>query len=317
MGTVARQPLSGAAGGAPAGGNPRPDLILRFHKSERMVHWAIAVPFLICYTSAAILVLFYNTGAVLAYRGLFSWIHRIAALFLIVLPAWALLSGRGESRIHLDNIRQAWVWTLDDLRWLSRIGLAAVCSRITLPEQGKFNAAEKLNFMMVMTTYPLYIVTGVMIWLPGVAFLSWIAHLSMAALATPLILGHIFMATINRDTRAGLQGMISGFVDREWAKHHYRCWYRENFERSIPPLPPLQRPARIHCSSCDTTQIFTSWAWLLRRIFSSDPLPCPGCHNDLAVLSAITDPQVLDEILRHLHQGGSDAPFRRSLPPAA
>ncbi len=96
-----------------------------------MAHWAIAVPFLICYTSAAILVVFYNTGAAHAFRDVFSWTHRIAALFLIVLPAWALVSGRSEYKIHLNNIRQAWVWTLDDLRWLSRMGLAAVCSRIT------------------------------------------------------------------------------------------------------------------------------------------------------------------------------------------
>lgn len=289
-----------------------------------MVHWAIAGPFLICYMSAAILVVFYNTGAVSAFRAFFSWTHRIAALMLIVLPGWALVKGRAEYRIHLDNIRQAWSWTLDDVRWLFRMGLAAVCNRIALPEEGKFNAAEKLNFMMVMTTYPIYIVTGVMIWLPGVAFFAWVAHFSMAVLVTPLVLGHIFMATINPGTRAGLSGMISGFVDREWARHHYRRWYRENFETRRKTagkrgslLPPLQRPARVQCSSCSEIQVFTSWAWLLRRICSSNPLPCPGCNDDLARLSAITDPRVLDEILQHLHQGDGERPFRRQRPPAA
>ena len=76
--------------------------------------------------------------------------------------------------------------------------------------------------MVLTATYPLYIVTGLLIWLPGVAFLSWMIHLIMAAMATPLILGHIFMATVNPDTRVGLSGMISGFVDRHWAEHHYR-----------------------------------------------------------------------------------------------
>jgi hypothetical protein len=52
----------------------------------------------------------------------------------------------------------------------------------------------------------------------------------MALIATPLMLGHVYMALINPDTRVGLSGMLSGYVDRHWARHHYRSWYRENFE---------------------------------------------------------------------------------------
>ena len=40
------------------------------------------------------------------------------------------------------------------------------------------------------------------------------------------------MAVINPATRKGLEGMITGFVDRQWAKHHYRRWYREHHEAS-------------------------------------------------------------------------------------
>ena len=47
-----------------------------------------------------------------------------------------------------------------DYRWLVLFPRAAVNSRVVLPEQGKFNAAEKLNFMMVSATYPFYIITG-------------------------------------------------------------------------------------------------------------------------------------------------------------
>ena len=83
--------------------------------------------------------------------------------------------------------------------------------------------------MSLTVTYPLYVVTGITIWFFGPAFVSWLVHLSMAILATPLILGHVFMATVNPDTRVGLSGMISGFVDRHWARHHYRLWYDEHF----------------------------------------------------------------------------------------
>jgi cytochrome b subunit of formate dehydrogenase len=69
----------------------------------------------------------------------------------------------------------------------------------------------------------------------------------MAIIATPLIIGHIVMATLNPDTRTGLSGMISGYVDRKWAKHHYGRWYREHHEivpeSSEEPASP-DRPDR-------------------------------------------------------------------------
>ena len=210
--------------------------VLRFLKTERLVHWSIAVPFVVCFTTAVILIVFYNNDPQRSYRAIFSWMHRISGLALAVLPPLVLYRTRSDYRIHLQNIRQAWVWSLDDVRWLMRSGRAALDPKVDLPEQGKFNAAEKLNFMMVMSTYPLFIVTGLLIWMPGVAFVSWLVHFSLAVIAAPLVLGHVFMATVNPSTRIGLEGMITGFVDREWAKHHYRKWYRQYFERPARPV---------------------------------------------------------------------------------
>ncbi|MFQ5599075.1 MAG: cytochrome b/b6 domain-containing protein [Candidatus Krumholzibacteriia bacterium] len=210
-------------------------MILRFRRSERFVHWAIAIPFLVCYTTALILVVFYNPNPLRPFRDVFSWIHRTSGVCFIVFPFLAVLRGRGDVKVHLYNIQQAWIWTLADLKWLALMGLAAIDSRIPLPDQGKFNAPQKLNFMMTMSTYPVFIITGIMIWVPGMSFYPWLVHFFTAALVTPLIVGHIYMATINPGTRKALNGMISGFVDRQWAKHHHRLWYRENFENDHPP----------------------------------------------------------------------------------
>jgi hypothetical protein len=149
--------------------------------------------------------------------------------------------------MHLRNVREAWSWRLDDLKWLLLMGPATVSKSIELPHQGKFNAAEKINFMVVLSTYPIYIATGLAIWFLRPAYLSWMIHFSMAAAATPLVLGHVFMATVNPDTRVGLKGMITGWVSREWAQHHYRYWYDEHFahlDHAVPavasaePAPP-------------------------------------------------------------------------------
>lgn len=217
--------------------------IKRFVASERFVHWALAIPFVVLYVSAAVMLAFWAEPQPRYVRTAAALVHKAAGIALIVFPPLVLLRGWREWRAHLGNIKEVWTWTLNDVRWLLLSPLAAVNSRIELPEQGRFNAAEKLNFMMVCTTYPLYIATGLMIWAPGAAFVPWIVHLAMAALGLVLVAGHIFMASVNPSTRVGLEGMITGWVDREWAKHHYRRWYREQFERKSPPRSPA--PARV------------------------------------------------------------------------
>ncbi len=221
---------------------PLPKEILRFRASERQLHWAIAIPFMVCYTTALILVTVYNPDPTRPYRAIFSWIHRLSGVCLFVLPLSAFARHRRDLDIHFRNARTAWRWRLDDIKWLFLIGPATINKRVELPDQEKFNAGEKLNFVVLTATYPLYIVTGLLIWLPGVAFLSWLIHLSMAATATPLILGHIFMATVNPDTKVGLGGMISGFVDRHWAEHHYRCWYEDTFGHLTRNPEPKAEP---------------------------------------------------------------------------
>jgi formate dehydrogenase subunit gamma len=216
------------------------DEILRFRNSERHLHWALAAPFVVCYLSALVLVFVYNPHPVRPYRWVFSWIHRISGVCLAVLPALTILLHWRDFKLHLSNIRRAWVWSWDDVKWLMLVGPAMLSKRIKQPDQGKFNAGEKLNFMAQMSTYPVYIVTGLLIWLSAVPYLPWLVHFFTAVfVATPLVLGHIFMATVNPDTRVGLSGMITGFVNRHWAQHHYRHWYDELYGQ----LEDAEQPA--------------------------------------------------------------------------
>ena len=83
--------------------------------------------------------------------------------------------------------------------------------------------------MMVMLTYPLFVASGILLWLPGNHFVPWLVHIGAALVVPGLMVGHIYMAVVNPSMRVGLSGMISGRVDREWAKHHYAQWYREHF----------------------------------------------------------------------------------------
>jgi formate dehydrogenase subunit gamma len=296
--------------------NPPADLILRFKKAEIMIHWSIAVPFLVCFVSGVILKIFFNLspgGGSLA-REILRAAHRVGAAGLIFLPAASAVWNRKELAIHLDNIRKAWSWTLDDIKWLLLMGLAAVSSRFHLPEQHKFNAAEKLNFMMVMTTYPLFIASGLFLLMPGTWFLTWVAHVGVALLVTPLVLGHIYMATVNPDTRVGLSGMVSGHVDRKWAKHHYRKWYREHFESTEGPsaVPgeasvALQAAAHLRCAACGAEHEVSSWIAVLESVVNNQPIACPVCGAQSDPISVIAHPNEAGPVMRGLEAAGVTA----------
>jgi formate dehydrogenase subunit gamma len=211
--------------------------IPRFRRSERSLHWAIAVPFLLCLVSGVFLKLFFNVlHSDLVAHAVLLWVHRFSGVLLILLPTWVAWRHRSDLSLYLYNVKRAWSWTADDLKWLALVGLASLSKKIALPEQHKFNAGEKINFMVLMLTYPMLVATGVLLLVPGIQFLSFIVHVIVAVLAAPLIIGHLYMAVVNPETRIGLSGMFSGNVDREWAKHHYAKWYREHHgEDERPP----------------------------------------------------------------------------------
>jgi formate dehydrogenase gamma subunit len=200
---------------------------------------------MVCYATAVVLVAVYNPSPQRPLRALVSWTHRLSGVCLFAFPLWTIVRHWSDVAIHRRNIGEAWRWTLADLKWLFLMGPAMVSQKVALPEQGKFNAAEKINFMVLTATVPVYLLTGLMIWTHQFAFPAWIVHFLLALAATPLLLGHVFMATVNPDTRVGLSGMITGFVDRHWAAHHYGRWYRENFGDPVtPPAPEAANPFR-------------------------------------------------------------------------
>jgi formate dehydrogenase gamma subunit len=216
--------------------------ILRFARGEMMLHWAIAVPFMICFLTGAAMKVFYNLHSESLFREVLSFLHRVSGGCLAVFPALAVARNWRDYRVLIYNVKIGFTWTIDDLKWLFLVGPATVSRRIVLPEQRKFNAAERMNFMMVMITYPLFVLTGAFLWWHGVDhFLPWLLHISMSLVAPLLMMGHIYMAVVNPSTRVGLSGMITGRVDREWAKHHYKRWYNDHFEED--GTPKKQGPA--------------------------------------------------------------------------
>ena len=60
-----------------------------------------------------------------------------------------------------------------------------------------------------------------------------------------------------------------------------------------------------------------NWAQLIRKVWATDPLLCPDCGAAMRILSVLTDPPVVDRILRHVGwRPGDPAPDLIRAPPA-
>ena len=63
-----------------------------------------------------------------------------------------------------------------------------------------------------------------------------------------------------------------------------------------------------------------SWARLLRMVFEVDPLTCARCGAEMKVIALITEPALIDRMLRHVRRAGVEAEgerFDARAPPAA
>jgi hypothetical protein len=85
---------------------------------------------------------------------------------------------------------------------------------------------------------------------------------------------------------------------------------RDDQTAGLPPAVP--QPDNSECSR----EVRSTWARLVRKIFEADPLLC-ACGGRMRIVSFITDPRVVDRILRHRESGRckTSDPFETRAPP--
>jgi formate dehydrogenase subunit gamma len=194
-----------------------PARVLRFTASERTFHWLVAVSFFVMLI----------TGLLMGKRGSFHSVmhtlHLVSAGVLVI--GLGLIVVRGNRRALSQTRRD--LSTLDalDREWLARVP-ASVFKHSPETPAGRFNAGQKINFMLVTLLFAALFVSGiglVVIGSPPVHPVFKAAHVVAAYTTLLLVAGHLYMALINRSTRPALRGMISGKVDAAWVrKYHAR-----------------------------------------------------------------------------------------------
>lgn len=205
---------------------PTPSKLQRFSRTERAVHRTFAVLMIIAVLTAFVL---YN-GAIslwVGHRHLVELIHVYSGLALPV----PVLIGLG-SRCYRADLRRLNRFGASDWRWLRpRRGRRARAG------VGKFNPGQKLNASLVAGATLVLIGTGLLMYFPGLARLTWrtgatFVHDWFALGLGLLVLGHIAYALNDREAR---RGMRTGRVSATWARSEHPAWADEIGAVEVPP----------------------------------------------------------------------------------
>lgn len=198
-------------------------MIERFSFSERMAHWMAALSFLYAALTGLSLwtpQLFWLATVFGGGEATRRWHPWGGVLFALVLGKMFLGWAR---EMKLDA---------SDRTWLRSSHLYAVHEDVGLPEPGKFNGGQKVLFWIQSVAALLLFASGLVLWFPEISTLprtlrlaAIVIHPSVAIVSLAGIIIHIYMGTAA--VPGAFRGMVSGSVERSWARSHHPRWYRE------------------------------------------------------------------------------------------
>lgn len=221
-------------GTIPLKSQPTGRMIERFTPLERIVHWTMAIAFVILAVSG--IVMLFGKHFLLPIMGhtLFGWLtYLLKNVHNIVGPVFTLSIIVGFVIFLRDNLPSR-----QDIRWLTSLG--GIASGKHVPS-GRFNAGEKGWFWLGLFVFGIAISASGFVLdriVPGLDYyrstmqLAHIVHAVAAVLMIAMSLGHIYMGTIGM--AGAYRAMRDGWVDEAWAKEHHELWYDDIKSGKVP-----------------------------------------------------------------------------------
>ncbi len=200
------------------------EMIERWSKSERWLHF---------YT-ASLFILLALTGLSLLYGRSFliSWLGHDS--FSQVADIAKIVHNYAGPLFSVGLVMMGMIWFQDnlfnktDITWFKQYGGMIGNQH---PSAGRMNAGEKAWFWLLMTAGVLVSITGMNLDFPNLGqyrLIMQISHIIHSVSAFLLIigaLGHIYIGTIG--TEGALRGIITGKVDKSWARQHHDLWLQQ------------------------------------------------------------------------------------------
>jgi formate dehydrogenase subunit gamma len=199
--------------------------IERWSMFNRVVHWYIAILFLILALTGfslmfgrAIMIPLMGKEVFGAYAAFGKMLHNYLGPFFF---AGVLVMIASVMRHNLPE--------KTDLEWLAQGGGYLGGGH---PHCGRNNAGEKILTYWVFATVGIVVcVTGIVLNFPNfeqtreTMQLNTIIHGIAALVWMFFVFGHMYLGSVG--VEGALDGMITGHVDENWAKEHHDLWYEE------------------------------------------------------------------------------------------
>jgi formate dehydrogenase subunit gamma len=220
-------------------------LIERFTSVERLVHWTVAITFVILAISG--ITMLFGKYVLLPIFGhtLFGWLaYACKNIHNFIGPIFTVSSIVFFIIYVKDNLPEA-----SDIKWIARLGGALGKGHVSA---GRFNAGEKLWFWGGLVFLGLIVSASGFVLdmlVPGIAYtrgnmqLANVIHLVAAVLVAGMSLAHIYIGTIGME--GAYEAMRTGYVDDTWAKEHHDLWYEDIQSGKIPRVRTEEGAARI------------------------------------------------------------------------
>lgn len=204
--------------------------ILRFVLAERLSHWLYAALFIIAFISGLLMWIPATRAWMAGARQAVTHYHGGAGLLMVVVPAVLFLIL--DRRRLAGDVREIDLWDADDRRWFWAAARGRTLRGGEMPPQGRFNAGQKANAVLVAVMALGFVVTGSMLegkehlpaWLVSRAL--WL-HDFLTVAGIALLMGHLAHVFLTRHGRDSLRAMVEGTLSEETARDRHLKWWRD------------------------------------------------------------------------------------------
>jgi len=205
----------------------RRDTIVRYNASERTKHWVVAISFVLLTLSG--LALFhpamfwlsdlFGGGTWTRILHPFIGIVMFVAFVLLIMTLWR--DNRFSER---------------DWQWLKQWRDVVNNREENVPEVGRYNAGQKLLFVVLVVCMFGLLLSGFAIWRPyfapyfpiGLIRLAATVHAICAFVIICSIIVHVYAGIW---VKGSVHAMTHGTVTPGWAWKHHRAWFRDVIRR--------------------------------------------------------------------------------------
>jgi formate dehydrogenase subunit gamma len=199
--------------------------VRRFRGGAILVHWLHAASFAVMLVTG--MIMFFDLTDMDGGR-LVRTIHKACAVSFVAVP---VLFSLFDPRAALGFLKEAFLWSRDDLAWLRSSAGFYFGRRIEMPRQGYLNGDQRLWQLVTAVTGTVFALTGVLMWFfrlkmsLGLYQGILLAHAVSFVLATSLFLLHFYLALLHPRFEESLSSMVDGKISAGYARDHYAKWH--------------------------------------------------------------------------------------------